>query len=413
MQNKALVLVEGHMSIGLLYVKVAKNLGLHPIAMAADSTQYDYLEAEGVDTIHVDTNDIDALTLECSRLSQTWDIAGITGFTGLDESVYARIGRLCQHFKLPGPNPASVETCCDKFTQRQLLAEAGVPMPAFSLAADATEVQSSAAQIGLPVVLKPAVGSGSSGVRLCSNVDELGQHTAYLLGKEYMWEAPRGILVEEFAQGPHYSVEIMGNEVIAIGAADFDSPPHFVCREYTYPAPLSDQQYERIADISLNCLRTLGCGWGPANIDLRWTKLGPVVIEVNPRLAGGPIPRLVQLAYGIDLIREHIKLAVGVECNLRKRHSHTASARCLIPDRDGILNWIGGDREAASLPGVNLVKLDVKSNMTILRKGDYRDSIGCVIAASPTHAQTASMLQSAVDLLQWSITPVPNPPYRE
>ncbi|MGX9121120.1 ATP-binding protein, partial [Mesorhizobium sp. BHbsci] len=66
--------------------------------------------------------------------------------------------------------------------QRQLLAEAGVPIPAYRLAANATDVESAAAEIGLPVVLKPAVGTGSCGVRLCRNVDELAEHTTYLLG---------------------------------------------------------------------------------------------------------------------------------------------------------------------------------------------------------------------------------------
>ncbi|TJW43427.1 MAG: hypothetical protein E5X65_37590, partial [Mesorhizobium sp.] len=123
-----------------------------------------YLAAENTEAIHVDTNNLDALIHECSRLGAAYDIAGITSAT---ELTYATVGKLCRHFDLPGPNPTSIERCCDKFVQRQLLAEAGIPIPAYRLATDATEVESSAANIGLPVVLKPAVGVGSSGVRLC------------------------------------------------------------------------------------------------------------------------------------------------------------------------------------------------------------------------------------------------------
>ncbi len=72
-------------------------------------------------------------------------------------------------------------------------------MPAYRLATNATEVESFAAEIGLPVVLKPAVGSGSSGVRLCRNVDELAEHTTYLLGRKHIWRSSPRILVEEFA----------------------------------------------------------------------------------------------------------------------------------------------------------------------------------------------------------------------
>ncbi|MER8836997.1 acetyl-CoA carboxylase biotin carboxylase subunit family protein [Mesorhizobium sp. M0909] len=409
MARRALILLEGlPRGNGLLYVQAAQRLGLHPITMSTDPAQYDYLAAERSEAIRVNTENLDALIHECSRMRATYDIAGITGFSGADESVYATVGKLCRHFDLPGPSPTSIERCCDKFTQRQLLAEAGIPIPAYRLAANAGDVESAAADIGLPVILKPAVGSGSSGVRLCRDVDELAEHTTYLLGGKHIWRSSPRMLVEEFAQGPFYSADIMGNEVIGICTADFGPPPHFLYRECTHPAPLTDDEHRRIADVSLSCLQALGLGWGPTNIEFRWTPRGPVVIEVNPRLAGGTGPRLVQLAYGVDPITEHIKLVIGDEWNLRKRHSHTATARILYPERDGILDWIDGDSRAAAVSGVAEVKLFVEPKTPIVRKADYRDRIGHVIAASPSLAQSEAILQRAVDFISWSITPFPN-----
>ncbi|MER9573902.1 acetyl-CoA carboxylase biotin carboxylase subunit family protein [Mesorhizobium opportunistum] len=409
MVRRALILVEGHSrGNGLLYVQAAQRLGLHPITLSADPAQYDYLESEKVKTIHVDTDNLDALIHECSRLRTTYDIAGITGFSGVDESVYATVSKLCRHFDLPGPNPASIERCCDKFAQRQFLAQAGVPVPAYRLATNAKDVESSAAEIGLPVIVKPAVGSGSRGVRLCRDVNELAEHTTFLLGGKYIWPSSPRILVEEFAQGPFYCAEIMGNEVIGIDAADWGRPPHFVCHATIFPALLTDEEHDRIADFSKSCLQALGLGWGPTNVEFRWTKLGPVVIEVNPRLAGAPNPQLVQLACGVDLITEHIKLVIGDELNLRRRHSYSAAARYLFPDRDGTLDWIRGDRQAAALSGVAEVKLYVKANTPIVRRGDSRDSMGHVVAVSPNLAQTEAILQRAVHLMGWWIKPFPN-----
>ncbi|TIO28813.1 acetyl-CoA carboxylase biotin carboxylase subunit family protein [Mesorhizobium sp.] len=405
MARRALILIEGESNM-LRYVQAAQRLGLHPIALSADPARYDYLAAGEIEVIRVDTANLDALIAECSRLGATYDIAGITG---AQESVYATVGKLCQYFDLPGPNPASIERCCDKYTQRQLLADAGVPIPAYRLAANATDVESSAAEIGLPVILKPAVGSGSVGVRLCRSLDEVAEHTTHLLGGKHIWRSSPRILVEEFAQGPYYGAEIMGNEVIGIGAADFGPPPHFVFRESIFPAPLTDEEYIRIADVSLSCLQALGLGWGPTCIEFRWTKRGPVVIEVNPRLAGGTNPLRVQLAYGVDLVKEHIKLVIGEEWDLRRRHSHVAAARLLLPDRDGTLDWIGGDNRAATISGVAEVKLYVEPKTPIVRKGDDYDSIGHVIAVSPSLAQTKAILQHAVDLIEWSITPFPTP----
>ncbi|CAN7763800.1 ATP-grasp domain-containing protein [Mesorhizobium sp. LjNodule214] len=405
MARRALILVEGHSRIGLLYVKAARRLDLHPITLSASPDQYDYLAADGSDAIRVDTGKLDALIHECSRLRATYHIAGLTGFAGDDESVYLTVGKLCQSLELPGPNPLSIERCCNKFTQRQLLAQAGIPIPAYRLAANAAEIESAAADIGLPVVLKPVLGSGSIGVRLCRSVDELTEHATYLLAANQLRQSSPRTLVEEFAEGPHYAVDIMGDEVIGIAAGKFGRPPHFVFREYAHPAQLDDEDYKRIADVSLSCLRALDLGWGPTNIEFRLTKRGPVVVEVNPRLAGGPNPRLVQLAYGVDLVTEHIKQVIGEDWDLQKRHFHAAGARFLVPDRDGTLDWITGDRHAAAVPGVTEVELYVKPNTQINLQGDYHDRVGHVIAASLSLSHTQEILERAVNMINLSISP--------
>ncbi|MGY5809934.1 ATP-grasp domain-containing protein [Rhizobium sp. LEGMi198b] len=404
MARRALILLEGNgHGTGEQYVQAAKSFGLHPITLSTDPAQYPYLAAGGVEAIQVDTDNLHALINECSRLRKTYEIVGITS---AEEKVYATAGKLCQQFDLPGPNPASVEQCCDKFIQRRLLADGGVPIPAYRLATNAAEVESSAAEIGLPVVVKPALGGiGGIGVRLCRNVAELAEHTAHLLGGKHTWRSSPKILVEEFAQGPFYEADTMGNEVIGISAADFDHPPHFLFRESIFPALLTNDEHERISDVALRCLGALGLGWGPTNIELRWTTRGPVVIEVNPRIAGGTYPRRAHLAYGVDLVTEHIKLATGVECDLRTTYLQTAAVRFLLPDRDGTLSWIDGDSRAAAVSGVVEVKFYVKPKTQIVRKGDYRDRIGHVIAASSSFAQTKAILQQAVGLIDWSITP--------
>ncbi|RVQ46432.1 ATP-grasp domain-containing protein [Sinorhizobium meliloti] len=408
MAQRVLILIEGSkFGNGLLYVQAARSLGLHPITLSTDPARYEYLGTEGLESIHVDTGNLEALIHVCSRLRSTYDIAGITGFPNPGESVLATVGKLCGYFGLPGPNPASIEQCCDKFTQRQLLAEAGVPIPAYRLAANAGDVKRATAEIGLPVILKPAVGCGSSGVRLCRTVDEVAEHTRHLLGGTHIWRSSPRILVEEFVQGRHYTAQIMGKEVIGITTSDFGPPPHFVYRQFTFPAPLAAEERERIEKVALSSLQALGLGWGPTNVELRLTKRGPVVIEVNPRMAGTPDPELVQLAYGIDLVTEHVKLVTGDERNSRKLHAHTAAARILVPDRDGTLDWTDGPSRAAAIPGVAEVKLYVKPKTPIVRKGDDRDWIGYIIATSPSLAQTEAILQSAVDLIGCSITPFP------
>ncbi|TIU71721.1 MAG: hypothetical protein E5W15_12080, partial [Mesorhizobium sp.] len=146
-------------------------------------------------------------------------------------------------------------------------------------------------------------------------------------------------------------------------------------------------------------------GWGPTGIEFRWTKRGPVVIEVNPRLHGSPTPQLVHLAYGVDLITEHIKVAIGEECDVRRGHSQTAGVRFLVADRDGTLDWIDGDSQAAAVSGVAEVKFYVEPKAIIERKGNYRDCLGHIIATSSSLPRTEAILQRAFDLIDFSIAP--------
>ncbi|MDX8522734.1 hypothetical protein [Mesorhizobium dulcispinae] len=101
-----------------------------------------------------------------------------------------------------------------------------------------------------------------------------------------------------------------------------------------------------------------------------------------------------------------MKLVIGDECNLLRRRSHTAAARYLNPDRDGVLDGIDGEDLAATITGVVEVKLYVKPKTLIARKGDYKDMLGHVIATSPSLAGTDDILQHATDSIRWSITPI-------
>lgn len=218
-----IIMIEGLRS-SLRYAQAAQRLGLHPIVLSEDPSRYEHLAGKEGGAIRVETDNLDALIRECSRLRATHDIAGITSAS---ESAYETVGTLCQHFDLPGPNPAAIKQRCDKFTQRQLLAKAGVPIPAYRLAANSMDIERAAAEIGLPVVVKPCVGSGSVGVRLCRTINELAEHTNYLLGEKHMWRSSPRILIEEFVHGPQYMAETIGNELIGIGTMDFGPPPAF------------------------------------------------------------------------------------------------------------------------------------------------------------------------------------------
>ena len=75
----------------------------------------------------------------------------------------------------------------------------------------------------------------------------------------------------------------------------------------TEPAGLG----EGIGMLATAAHEALGLGFGPAHTEIRLGPQGPVVIEVNPRLAGGQIPTLVRLATGIDLVGATVDAVIG------------------------------------------------------------------------------------------------------
>src|SRR5439155_23318021 len=105
-----------------------------------------------------------------------------------------------------------IRACRDKHAQRLLLQGTAVGIPAFRLARCARQALEAAEELRFPVVLKPVSGTGSAGVKLCSDGDAVVQHAEALLAQEHNERGmaiPRRILVEEFVDGPEYSVETL------------------------------------------------------------------------------------------------------------------------------------------------------------------------------------------------------------
>lgn len=194
MKRRALVLVEGSTGNGLLYVQAARRLGLYPVSLAVDPARYDYLAAESVDAIQVDTNDLDALKRACSRLRATHDIAGVVCFSGRKETV----AELCRHFGLTVPDSESTQESSDQSRPRGMLAPAGLPILADSSGNEA-ELESAAVEMCLPMTVKPVSGSGAELYRI---VDEVAEHTSNVTGGMLVWQAPRRRLFEELAPSP-------------------------------------------------------------------------------------------------------------------------------------------------------------------------------------------------------------------
>ncbi|MFI2710556.1 ATP-grasp domain-containing protein [Micromonospora sp. NPDC018662] len=265
--------------------------------------------------------------------------------------------------------------------RRRALAAAGVPVPGFRTAGSVAGAVAAAAELGPPVVLKPATGSGSVGVRLCADVVETARWAALLLGRR-----PRpdlAILVEQAVRGPEFSVETFDGEPQVVVGKRLGPEPWFVEVGHDVPAQVPDATREQLGRTARRALRALGLGWGAAHTELRLTAAGPVVIEVNPRLAGGMIPAAVRAALGLDLVDAVVARAAGGPPPAPAPGAGHAAIRFQMLAREGLVTAVRGGLRAAASPGVVAAAALTTPGTVVTRTNSFRDRLACVVAQGP------------------------------
>jgi len=396
-----LVLIESNTSgTGRLFARAAIQQGARPILLTDDPSRYKYIDEEHLEVLQINTQDEEALFDACMKMKSE---AGVAGITSSSEYFIVTAAVLASRMGLPGAPPEVIRTCRDKQAQRVRLQEAGVGIPDFRSVRSAEQALKAAERLGFPVVLKPVSESGSTGVKLCADGNEVAQHAESLLKQkcnERGIAIPHRILVEEFANGPEYSVETLGAQVIGITQKHIGQRPHFVEVGHDYPAYISSATEQIITDEIARAAKALGLTWGPAHFELRLTSGGPKIIEVNPRLAGGYIPELVRLATGTDLVTETIRITLGQEPQLQPRHRRYASIQFIVSPHEGQLaGWNGLDR-AERVPGVQDVQSYARPGDWLRVRGDFRDRIAHVVATGETPATSRETVELASRLIQ-------------
>lgn len=360
------------------FAVAAWRRGLRPLLLARDPGRYPYAAELGIDTRIVDTTDISAVAAVAGELRP----AGITSSSEYFVEVAAAVAAGCG---LPGPSPEAVRRCRDKPAQRRTAAMAGLPTPRFAECATVADVHEAAAVIGRPVVVKPARGSGSVGVRRCADPAEAADWAGRLLAT-----ADR-LLVEEAIDGPEFSVEVLDGEPVGITRKHLGAEPYFVEVGHDFPAAVEEPEALRAA--AVDALHAVGLTSGPAHVELRWPPgAAPHVIEINPRLAGGLIPRLVLLATGRDLVDEVVAAAAGQPAQNPGAGTGAASIRFLLPARDGVVDAVTGLAEAAEVPGVVDVLCRLTPGETTVLEHAFTDRKGHVLADSAAAADAALAL---------------------
>lgn len=399
-----LVFVESNTTgTGRLFANMARRCGYRPIVLVQKADRYPYLKTDAIDWVQSDTGSMAALRDSIDRLALECPIAGIFSSS---EYFIGPASAIARFYSLPGKDPEALRARSNKWRQRQALENAGLNTPIFRRATSVQEAREALDDVGLPAILKPTAGSGSVGVKLCATETETVEHAAWLLqrtkNERGMPLAPE-ILVEEYLRGDEFSVETLGALSIGITRKHLSREPFFVETGHDFPAQLNPEIRDSIIVTVQKALQCLGWDWGPAHTELRWTARGPVIIEINPRLAGGFIPEIVRLATGVDMIRETLKLVVSEQADVTPAYSNSASIRFLIPSCKGTIKSISGLDAARNIAGVTEVQLYRETGQRVQLENDFRDRIGHVISCSSSPALAIRSVETAMEQISIDI----------
>jgi biotin carboxylase len=364
---------------GRLFAQTARRMGMSPVLVTADPERYGYPADDALDVMTTDTSDYRALETAVCKFAAANQVAGIYSSS---EYWIEAAARLALRLGLPGASPESIAICRNKRKQRECFQNRSLPVPQFRCITSEDQLATIIGALPFPLVVKPTQGSGSVGVKLCGSAQEAVSHARVLLQQEVNERGlpvTHEVLIEEYLQGPEYSVEIFGGEIIGITRKYLSKEPYFVEIGHDFPAAATHQVLLALGQAATQAISATGLSWGPAHIEIRMTGDVPVVIEINPRLAGGYIPELVRQSTGIDLIERTILAAIGDERRPAHGLAKHSSIRFLMPERQGILCAIRGVEEARLVEAVAEVRLYKAPGEHVLCRGDFRDRLGHVI----------------------------------
>jgi len=203
--KKVLILGANPETVSL--IKKAKEMGLYTIVTDNNPDAYAKKFADQAENINA--VDVDALEI----LARQNNVDGI--LVGVAESLLPAYCQLCTRMNMPCYSTAEIfETMVRKDFFKNKCREFGVPTISEYILEDNN--------IKYPVIVKPVDSCSSKGIRICNNLQELGDAVKYALS----YSKSGKYLIEEYMNGD----EVISYYVIQ------DGNPIFVgmCDRYTY-----------------------------------------------------------------------------------------------------------------------------------------------------------------------------------
>lgn len=223
----------------------------------------------------------------------------------------------------------TVKLVANKFDTRKRLSEYNLNTVDCYRAENALELTSLIdTLVSYPYIIKPIAGTASFGVHRVNQAIDI-----HALVKHYISNAKYfPVIVEQFVEGPEYSVEGFSTDgafhMLAI-TQKFKDGETFVEQGHAIPADADDELSDKIYTYLSQTLGALGIMNGPTHNEIIVSDNTVHLIETHTRVGGDCIPDLVKHATQIDLYELIGRQACGENISLEKdiyKNTKSASA---------------------------------------------------------------------------------------
>jgi carbamoyl-phosphate synthase large subunit len=213
-----------------------------------------------------------------------------------------------------GANASAIATAEDRERFKVAMVEIGLDVPSSGIAHTIGEARTIAAEVGLPVIIRPAYILGGRGTGIAATVAELERIAAIGLAASPIGE----ILVEESIAGwKEFELEVMrdrADNCVIICSIENVDPMGVHTGDSITVAPaqtLTDVEYQAMRDAAFACIRRVGVETGGSNVQFALDPVSGrlVIIEMNPRVSRSSA--LASKATGFPIAKIAARLAVG------------------------------------------------------------------------------------------------------
>ncbi|ALC86794.1 biotin carboxylase [Bacillus sp. FJAT-22090] len=256
-----------------------------------------------------------------------------------------------------------------------------------------------------PLIVKSPISTGSKDVLLVKDVKQFTQCINKLIEK-----GCDEILIEEYLEGPQYLIEacVYDGEVhiIAVLEQEIKLFERFIVTGYCLLAEMDTNFHNKIYETVCSILERFSMDNGSCHLEMRLVNNEWKLIEINPRISGGAMNRIIEIAYGFNLVEETIKIFLGQEPNFNRKIKRFVFAQYLTSDSTGTLIKVTGRKRCSGLPGIEEVFIKPKKGKLLHPPLSMGDRYGYILASSVDKEQAISLAKDAAKEIRFYIEPV-------